>query len=185
MCIRVLTGSCFTSERQGESWHGGSGFSQNLIRKNTLEELKIEIRDKENQGRGQCWSEAWLTWGDALAHDVENKGWRKDRERMTGVKLCSLWLSHSPAEMLRHRQRLCTHNSVWFRAAIERIRIISSIICRKVWPDWIRRIVVCSSASLSFCSSNQSLFSAPLLHSMPSSQSHFHTSVLSSQYILT
>ena len=49
------------------------------------EEEKIEIRDKENQGREQVWSEVKLTVRDAQAHTVRNKeddrgtGWERGR----------------------------------------------------------------------------------------------------------
>lgn len=97
----------------------------------------------------------------------------REGEEIEGVRWCSLWLSHSLAVLLCHRQRLCTHNSVWFRAAIERSGIISSIICRKVWADWISRIQV-FAAHLG-CSFSFSRFkvNSVQLHSSLSSSFHF------------
>lgn len=77
----------------------------------------------------------------------------KDNEKDNGVWLCSPRVSHSLQVFLRHRQRLRTHNSAWFRAVIERSGIISSIICRKVWPDWIRGTLTFAARLVFFPSS--------------------------------
>lgn len=103
--------------------------------------------DKENQGRKPIWIEVNLSGRRSTCSRREKqREWKRDghrkREEMEGVRWCSPSLSHSLAVLLGHRHRLCTHNSVWFRTAIDRSRIISSIIFMKVWPDCISRTLV-------------------------------------------
>lgn len=37
---------------------------------------------------------------------------------------------------------LCSHNSVWFTAALPHWGVISSVICWKVWLDWVTKAAV-------------------------------------------
>ncbi len=37
---------------------------------------------------------------------------------------------------------LCSHNSVWFTAALPHWGVISSVICWKVWLDWVSKAAV-------------------------------------------
>lgn len=122
---------------------------------------KWKLKSEIKRIKGQSGSEVKSNWKDILAHKETKR--MKQTENMYGVRRCSLWLSYSLALLLCHRQRLCTHNSGWFRAAIERSEIISSIICRKMWLDWISIILVFAAGigltfSLSFSAQSQFLW---------------------------
>lgn len=166
------TVSQFVSEQNRErknEW--GSSSQLNKEKWETLEEenWNYRLRLAHSGGGGQIWGEVTLTGRDPLVHNIRNK----EDERDTGERLSSLWLSHNLEVFLGHKQRLCAHNSVWFRAAIECSGIISSIICRKLWPDWIRGILVFAArlllSSFSFSIQSQSV----LLHSAPSNSFNF------------